>query len=287
MHERRLVATSSGRLGGLLLAVRLATRELRGGLAGFRHLPRLHRARRHRHRRASASLARPDRRASPARAARILGGDVAFSLIQREADAAERAFLDGAGTVGVRRHPARHGARRGRRLGAGGDEGGRAGLSPPRHADPRSAAPDRRSPGPARAARSARSPTRRCWRGSTSSSATRIQLGDATLRDPRALVRPSPTSSPAASASARACWSARTRCAPPAWCSPAAWCAGPTACCSMTASRRRGAGAGQGRRGALPPGRLGGAHPRQRLAAAASATSSASPSSSPSSGSPR
>ncbi len=57
----------------------------------------------------------------------------------------------------------------------------------------------------------------------------RITIGNADVPDPQRGWSPSRTSSPAMSAWARAFWSARRACAPPGCCSPAAWCAGSTA----------------------------------------------------------
>jgi putative ABC transport system permease protein len=56
----------------------------------------------------------------------------------------------------------------------------------------------------------------------------RITIGNASFQI-RSASAPSRTSSPAMSAWARAFWSAKRACAPPGCCSPAAWCAGCTA----------------------------------------------------------
>ena len=84
--------------GDLRLALRLALRELRGGLRGFyvflacialgvAAIAGVN------------SLARALTQGIAAEGRAILGGDVAFSLIHREAGADERAFLDAAGAV--------------------------------------------------------------------------------------------------------------------------------------------------------------------------------------------
>jgi putative ABC transport system permease protein len=91
---------SSGRLDGVRLAFRLAVRELRGGLAGFRiflacialGVTAIAGV-------GATSRALTDGIAHEGRT--ILGADAAFSLIHREATADERAFLDAAGEVGV------------------------------------------------------------------------------------------------------------------------------------------------------------------------------------------
>ncbi len=49
----------------------------------------------------------------------ILGGDLAFTLVQREADARERDFFERAWRGFHHRHAADHGARRRQSLGAG------------------------------------------------------------------------------------------------------------------------------------------------------------------------
>ena len=114
---------------------------------------------------------------------------------------------------------------------------------------------------------SARSPSRRCWRGSTSAPGARVSSAPP-RRTPR-VAAASPTSSRAASASARACSSARKRCARPGWCSPAAWCAGSIACaCPTPTPMTAPANAvDRGTRGATSRRRLGNPHARQRLAA--------------------
>src|SRR5438034_2226812 len=91
-------ALAAGRLRGIALAWRLALRELRGGLRGFAvfiacialgvaaiaGIGSLARS-------LGDGLAREGRI--------ILGGDVAFSLIHREANAAERSFLESQGRL--------------------------------------------------------------------------------------------------------------------------------------------------------------------------------------------
>ena len=177
-HERR--ASSALRRAQLALPLRFALRELRGGLRGFcvfiacialgvvaiagvgsfaRSL--------------ADGLAREGRV--------ILGGDLSFSLIQREASAAERAFLDDARPRLGRRHAC-------------------ARWRAPPTAQPRWSR-SRRSTAPIRCtatvaleprmplagarasatARSAPPPIRRCWRGSISSRGARITVGDATI----------------------------------------------------------------------------------------------------------
>ena len=92
-----------GRLAALWVALRFAWRELRGGLRGFgvfiacialgvMAIAGV----------GSVAASLNDGIASAGRV--ILGGDVAFSLIQRQASDAERAFLDAHGTSFGRRH---------------------------------------------------------------------------------------------------------------------------------------------------------------------------------------
>src|SRR5499427_8779404 len=91
-------ATTSG--GGLLLALRFAGRELRGGLRGFYVFIACIAL-------GVMAIAGVGSVASGlanglAREGRIiLGGDLAFSLSLREAGIAERAFLDGKGDVSL------------------------------------------------------------------------------------------------------------------------------------------------------------------------------------------
>src|SRR6478735_12192084 len=84
----------------LPLLLRLALRELRGGLKGFgiflacialgvAAIASV------------SSLSRSLTEGISREGRRILGGDMAFSLIQREASGPERAFLDGKGQVNV------------------------------------------------------------------------------------------------------------------------------------------------------------------------------------------
>jgi putative ABC transport system permease protein len=93
-------AAKPPRLFALNFALRFALRELRGGLRGFgvfiacialgvMAIAGV----------GSVAASLNDGIASAGRV--ILGGDIAFSLIQREANAAERAFLDAHGTVSV------------------------------------------------------------------------------------------------------------------------------------------------------------------------------------------
>ena len=121
-HTMSVAAISNQRASNSGLLLRFALREMRGGLRGFyvfittialgcmaiAGVGSL-----------SASLADGLARQGQV----ILGGDLSFTLIQREATPAEREFFDGAG-YGVRhRHAARHGARRRRQGGSGRDEG--------------------------------------------------------------------------------------------------------------------------------------------------------------------
>src|SRR4051795_6813900 len=98
MHGRIPAPPRQPRRPALPLVLRLALRELRGGLKGFgvflacialgvaaiAGVSSISRS-------LTEGLAREGRR--------ILGGDLAFSLVHREASAAERAFLTGRGTV--------------------------------------------------------------------------------------------------------------------------------------------------------------------------------------------
>ena len=115
----------------LPLVLRLALRELRGGLKGFgiflacialgvAAIAGV------------SSLSRSLTEGIGREGRRILGGDMAFSLLQREANAAERAFLASQGRGELHRVHARHGA------------GGREGLGPGR-AEGRGCGPIRRS----------------------------------------------------------------------------------------------------------------------------------------------
>ena len=102
------------------LILRLAFRELRGGLRGFgiflacialgvAAIAGV------------SSLSRSLTEGIGREGRRILGGDMAFSLLQREANPAERAFLDSKGRVGDRGEPARHGGCGRQGLGPGRD----------------------------------------------------------------------------------------------------------------------------------------------------------------------
>ena len=114
----------------------------------------------------------------------ILGGDLSFTLIHREADDAERELPRRARPGFGRRHHARDGAHRGRPPRAGRAQGGGWRLSAVRRAC--SSIPTCRSPTRSRGAtaRSARRSIRRCWRGSTSSRARASRIGGATHRNP-------------------------------------------------------------------------------------------------------
>ena len=142
---------------GAGLTLRLALRELRGGLRGFYvfiaciALGVLAIA-------AVGSFAQSLADGLARQGRVILGGDEAFSLIQREASPAERAFLAAQGRRVGRRDPARDGAHRRWAVGPGGGEGGRCRLSALRRGG-------RRSP----VATSRRSLP--CWRGETVHSA--------------------------------------------------------------------------------------------------------------------
>ena len=68
---------------------------------------------------------------------------------------------------------------------------------------------------------------RRCWRGSTSSSAI-ASVSAMPVFKSAASSTASRTNLPAGSASARDSWSAKLLCAPPGCCNPVAWCAGST-----------------------------------------------------------
>ena len=149
----------------LPLLLRLALRELRGGLQGFgiflacialgvAAIASV------------SSLSRSLTEGITREGRRILGGDMAFSLLQREASTARARLPGSQGTGRRRRHHARHGGGRRQGLGARGDEGGRWRLSDGRRARDRSAACPGRSlrraqrrlrrggrPGAARAAR--------------------------------------------------------------------------------------------------------------------------------------
>ena len=78
--------------GALSLLMRFAARDLRGGLEGLRIFLACIAHRRRRDRRGQFARRARSRTASRAMAARILGGDAAFSLIHRELSPDERAF---------------------------------------------------------------------------------------------------------------------------------------------------------------------------------------------------
>ncbi len=145
----------------------------------------------------------------------ILGGDLAFSLIQREASDAERAFLAAHGTVSVAATCA-HGAHRATARSTLVEVKAVDAAYPLFGAvatDPRNAACRRCSR--STTARSARPSIRRCLTRLDLKAGDRITIGSATIEFRAALKSASRTSSPAASASARACSSARRRCARP------------------------------------------------------------------------
>ena len=165
------------------LALRFALRELRGGLARLLRVHRLHRARRHGDRRRRLGGREPRRRARAAQGRVILGGDLAFSLMQREASATEQ-------RVSRRRTVASRWRRRCAPW-RGPDDGrtalveikavdgayplfgsGRARIRPCALADAACASAT---------ASSAPPPIRRCSRGSISSPAHRITIGNATI----------------------------------------------------------------------------------------------------------
>ena len=201
----------------------------------------------------------------------ILGGDLSFTLIQREASA------DGTRVPATPRRRsrsprpcARWRAIAGRRGHAGRDQGGRRRLSALRRG---------RS-----SIRRRRSPTRLAQRDGVFGAAAdptllaRLDLkpGDADDhrqrddRNPRRAHAPSRTSSPAASASGRACWSARTRLRATGLLQPGSlvrWHYRLRLPAERRQRRRRQAVIGAGAR-AIARRRLGNPHPHQRLAAA-------------------
>ena len=135
----------------------------------------------------------------------ILGGDLSFTLIQREATPDERAFLRQSRQGFERRDHARHGAHRRRQGHAGRNESGRRRLSAVRRSRARSARRARRRAGATR-----RRVRRR--RRSDPADAARHQAGRAADHRQRHVSKSAPrspasrTSSPAASASGRDCW---------------------------------------------------------------------------------
>ena len=102
----------------------------------------------------------------------LLGGDVAFSLIQREAKPEEDRFSPFARRGVGRGDIARHGAQRRRPAGAGRTQGGGWRLSDARRTDARAEDADRRAAGRARRRVRRGGRFRPCWRGSISRSAT-------------------------------------------------------------------------------------------------------------------
>ena len=212
------------------LALRYALRELRGGLRGFYvfiaciALGVMAIA-------GVGSVAASLSEGLTREGRTLLGGDVAFSLIQREAKPEEIAFLRARGQVSVAaalRVMARSSDGKLALVELKAVDGnypmlGEVTLDPKMPmADLLAERQDTLAP------RSARRSIPRCWRGSISSSATASQSATPRSRS-EARSRPSRTSSPAMSGWARAFWSASRACAPPDCCSPAAWCAGSTA----------------------------------------------------------
>ena len=207
-HER--CRTAVARDGSRWLPLRFALREMRGGLRGFyvfiacialgvmaiAGVGSL-----------AASLADGLAREGQV----ILGGDLSFTLIQREATPDERRFLQSRGTMSrpprTMRAMARDRRRQGRRWSRS-----RRSTAPIRCSAQAALDPPGRSPMPWRnaTASSAPPPIRPCWRGSASSRRRALTIGNADDRNPRRAHATSRTSSPAASASARGCWSART-----------------------------------------------------------------------------
>ena len=155
----------------------------------------------------------------------LLGGDVAFSLIQREAKPDEIAFLRSRGQVSVAATLRAHGAHRRRPAGAGRTQGGRRRLSDARRAGARSRDAGGGSAGRtgrrvrrggrfdlAGAARSQARRPRHCRQCDIPNSQRgRRRAGQAGRRRRSRPALPDQRS---------------RRCARPACCSPAAWCAG-------------------------------------------------------------
>ena len=168
----------------------------------------------------------------------ILGGDLSFLLIHREADAAERRFLESRGQVSAgatMRAMARTADGRRALVELKAVDGayplyGTVALDPDMPLDRALAQRDGAFGAAVDSTLLARLDLK---------PGARLTIGDRHHRDHAPPSRASPTSSPAASASVRASSSARRRCAPPAcWC-PAAWCAGTTACGLPTAATAR------------------------------------------------
>ena len=145
---------------------------------------------------------------------KILGGDMAFSLVHREATEAERAFLGAHGAGLLDRGHARHGDRRRQGLGARRAEGGRRRLSDRRRARDRAASAPRRELLAERDGAFGGAVDPASLPASTSSSATASPSAPRRSSSGRAS-SPSPTRSRTASASARASSSRRRRCGPP------------------------------------------------------------------------
>ena len=115
----------------------------------------------------------------------ILGGDLSFSLIHREATAAERAFLDRRGKVSAAATMRAMARTADGQLRAGRAQGGRRRLSALRRGDARSATCRWPRRWRSATARSARRSIRRCWRGSTCKPGARLTIGARHDRDRR------------------------------------------------------------------------------------------------------
>ena len=157
----------------------------------------------------------------------LLGGDVAFSLIQREAKPEEVAFLRARGQVSV--------AAALRVMARSSD--GKLALVELKAVDgnyPMLGEVTLDPKMPMADLLAERDGAFGAAVDSTLLARLDLKLGDRITHRQRQRSRsaasssPSRTSSPAMSASARAFWSAKPACAPPACCSPAAWCAGST-----------------------------------------------------------
>ena len=144
----------------------------------------------------------------------LLGGDLRFELVQREASAAEKAFFESLGTVAEDRLDALDGAA-GRRLrpGAGRAEGRRCRLSAVRRAgdDARRAAPELLAE---RGGVFGAVAPDTLFERLGLSVGDQVKVGSATFQL-RACSTRSPTRPPTASASRRGCWSRSTPCARP------------------------------------------------------------------------
>ncbi len=176
---RPIAATPPG-----LLPLRLAFRELRGGLRGFYvfiaciALGVMAIA-------GVGSFSRSLTDGLAREGSVILGGDAVFSLIQREARADERAFLRKPRPRIRRRHHARHGTHAGRTHDTGRDQSGGRRLSALRHGSARSGHSACPRDCKRATAFSALPPIRRCWRGSISRSATASRSAPPRSRSPR------------------------------------------------------------------------------------------------------